>query len=253
MKPYTLERITYNKDVIIVMLHGIIELPIFYQFIIDKLPENVSYVAPTLEGHALPSREFGKASMKIWEKQIDNLYEKYSKEYKKIIFVGHSLGTLLSITEANKHPDKIPYLLLLNCPLKIWMKASNLKTYLTVGFHKKDKIKDETIKHASDICGVELSQNPFSYVYWAKPFYSLLRGIKKGKKEIKKLKTTTIAFHADNDELVSKKTLKLLKENNNIKIHIMKNSSHYLYSDESKDDITKALIEMLNNTIVQSN
>lgn len=55
------------------------------------------------------------------------------------------------------------------------------KTYLTVGFHKKDKIKDETIKHASDICGVELSQNPFSYVYWAKPFYSLLRGIKKEK------------------------------------------------------------------------
>lgn len=80
-----------------------------------------------------------------------------------------------------------------------------------------------------------------------------MRGIKKGKKEIKKLKTTAIAFHADNDELVSKKTLKLLKENNNIKIHIMKNSSHYLYSDESKDDITKTLIEMLNNTIVQSN
>ena len=67
------------------------------------------------------------------------------------------------------------------------------------------------------------------------------------------MKTTTIAFHADNDELVSKKTLKLLKENNNIKIHIMKNSSHYLYSDESKDDITKTLIEMLNNTIAQSN
>ena len=55
------------------------------------------------------------------------------------------------------------------------------------------------------------------------------------------------------DELVSKKTLKILKENNNIKIHIMKNSSHYLYSDESKNDITKTLIEMLNNTIVQSN
>ena len=125
MKPYTLERITDNKDVIVFMLHGIIELPIFYQFIIDRLPKNISYVAPTLEGHALPSREFGKASMKIWEKQIENLYEKYSKEYKKIIFVGHSLGTLLSITEANKHPDKIPYLLLLNCPLKIWMKASN--------------------------------------------------------------------------------------------------------------------------------
>lgn len=67
------------------------------------------------------------------------------------------------------------------------------------------------------------------------------------------MKTTTIAFHADNDELVSKKTLKLLKENNNIKIHIMKNSSHYLYSDESKDDITKTLIEVLNNTIAQSN
>lgn len=33
----------------------------------------------------------------------------------------------------------------------------------------------------------------------------------------------------------------------------MKNSSHYLYSDESKDDITKTLIEMLNNTIVQGN
>ena len=44
-----------------------------------------------------------------------------------------------------------------------------------------------------------------------------------------------------------------IKENNNIKIHIMKNSSHYLYSDESKDDITKTLIEMLKNTIVQSN
>lgn len=29
MKPYTLERITDNKDVIVVMLHGIIELPIF--------------------------------------------------------------------------------------------------------------------------------------------------------------------------------------------------------------------------------
>lgn len=29
MKPYTLERITDNKDVIVVMLRGIIELPIF--------------------------------------------------------------------------------------------------------------------------------------------------------------------------------------------------------------------------------
>ena len=65
MKPYTLERITDNKDVIIVMLHGIIELPIFYQFIIDKLPENISYVAPTLEGHALPSRNMGEANREL--------------------------------------------------------------------------------------------------------------------------------------------------------------------------------------------
>lgn len=245
MEPYTLQRITYNKKVIIIFLHGIIELPEFFQFIIDKLPDDVSYVAPTLAGHALPSKEFGKADMKVWQAQTEELYIKYSQEYEKVIFVGHSLGTLLSIQETIDHPDNIPCLFLLNCPLKIWVAPSNLKTYLTVGFHKKDDIKDETIRHASEICGVQLSRNPFSYLYWAKPFYSLLRGIKKTKKNLKYLSTKSYAFHAQKDELVSKKTLKLLEKNKNIEIIKMEDSSHYLYSDEAKYVIISTLIDVL--------
>lgn len=245
MEPYTLERITDDKHVLVIFLHGIIELPGFFQFIIDGLDPNISYVAPTLAGHGLPSKQFGKSNMKMWQKQAEDLYEKHEGEYEKIVFVGHSLGTLLSIEEAIRHKDKIPFITLLNCPLKIWIKPSNLKTYINVGFKKKDDIRDETIRHASEICGVQLSQNPFSYVYWARPFLSLLRGIRKTRKKMRNLSTKSFAFYATDDELVSKKTLRILRKYNCVETVEMSGSSHYLYSEEGKNMI----ISLLNDNL----
>lgn len=245
MEPVTLQRITSRKDVAVLLLHGIIELPYFFNFIIDGLPSDITYIAPTLKGHGLPSRQFGKSSMKVWKKQVDEIIENELKDYKQIVLVGHSLGTLLSIYEGIRIPERISGAVLLNVPLKLHMKMGNFKTYFTVAFTKQENIKDDTIRHAAEICGVQISRNPFTYIYWAKPFASLLFGIREGRKNIKIYKTPSVAFSSKNDELVSPKSLKFLKKNESIKIIELDNSSHYLYSTEGKQLVISSICDMI--------
>lgn len=248
MIPISIERRTDNKDIALVFIHGIVELPHFFNFLIEKLPLDISYFAPTLTGHGLNSKHFGTACSKKWKKQIDDLTDDILKEYKKIIFVGHSLGSLLSIYEANRIKEKASSIFLLNCPLKVRVTWLHIKTYLKVGLFRKEKTDDEAVNRAMEYLGVSIPRNPLEYLYWARPFISLLKEIGKARKDILTCSTRGFAFHSKQDELVSMKSLKYINKNQNIEINIMKDSSHNYYPQIEKDKI----IEKLNKCIRSS-
>lgn len=248
MKLPKFKRITDKKDVALVMIHGIIEMPKFFTFITDRLPEDLSYFAPNLLGHGSDSKSFGLGSAKRWTDQIDTLTDELLKKYKRIIFVGHSLGSLLSIHEANRIGDKAAAVILLNCPLKIKVTWKHMKTYLKVGLLRKKRTDDEAVNKAMENLGVCIPSNPLKYIYWAKPFLSLLKLIRRGRKEILDVTCRAYAFHSNEDELVSRKSLKCISRNPSIEIYRMDGSSH---NDFTPEEITR-ILECLNDVIKSS-
>jgi len=241
-KEYT--RICDDSNTAVLFIHGIVGTPNHFNELTPLVPHGFSVCNLLLDGHGKGVKDFSRSSMGKWEAQIDAAVNSLSTTHDKIYIVAHSMGALFAIEQAIKN-KKVCGLFLLAVPLRLFLKPkftiNSLKVYA-------DKIRpdDHEALAAKKCYGIASDKNPFHYIGWIPRFLELFAKIRKTCKAIKLLHTPCLAFQSKKDEMVSKRSIKYLKQNSCFSVNELKNSGHYYYDKADWDLITVKFGEMLN-------
>ncbi len=240
-------RETENFDLAFLFIHGIVGTPDHFESIINIIPREYSIYNILLDGHGKKIEDFANTSMLKWENQVENIIEYLFSKYKKIIIIGHSMGTLFAIDIASRFPKRVEKLFLLAVPLSVFVKPVAIKSSIKVAFDKVDN--DELAEAMKKGASVELEPKLWKYVTWAPRFIELLLKIKDTDETLKYLKTPTIAIQSEKDELVTEKSFETLWLHPYVEAFMLKNSGHYFYTEKDLNKIIKMFKDKVLNQI----
>ncbi len=232
------KRINQNSNIAVLFIHGIVGTPNHFTEFVPLVPESFSVYSLLLDGHGKGVKDFSKTSMQKWENQVTSAVEELSLTHERIHIVAHSLGTLLAIDQALRN-KKVCSLFLLAVPLSLLLKPklpiNSLKVYL-------DSISpdDSEAMAAKKSYGIGKDKNPFNYIGWIPRFLELFAKIPKARKLVKQIDISCAAYQSKKDEMVSRRSIKYLKNNPCISVNELKNSGHYYYD---KDDFAYLMSE----------
>lgn len=224
-------RIVDTANTAVLFIHGIVGTPNHFTDFVKLVPSEMSVYNMLLDGHGKGVSEFSKTSMNKWKAQVDAKVMELSKTHSKIIIVAHSMGTLFAITEAVKHSEKIKGLFLLATPLKLFIKPQMMLNTAKVYFGII-KDSDKMAQAAQRAYGIKDSKNIFKYLGWIPRYLELFKEIKAVRKLVPLINVPCDVYQSAHDEMVSIKSVNILKTNNKTRAHILNNSSHYYYDDE---------------------
>ena len=230
----------------VVFIHGILSTPLFFERLVERVPETFSVYNILLDGHGGLVKDFSETSMKIWKHQAKVLVTYLEKKYDNIILVGHSMGTLFSIQNAIKRPEKIRALFLLCSPLKVRLHPRSAKYSLRIIFEKPSKA-DPVEDSARRWYSIKPDKKLWRYIPWVPKFASLLSEIRKTRKMLPLLSIPTFVFHSDNDSLVSGKAVKYFKRNENVSVTHLENSYHQYFAPQDYSTVLDAFSLLIEN------
>jgi len=235
---YTSEK----SDTVIVFIHGIQGSPLQFNYLIEGLNGSYSIENLLLPGHGKTVYDFSQSNIVQWQNYVDKKIGQLQNKYQNIILVGHSMGCLLSVNTTILHPQRIRGLFLISIPLKIHFTFTYIKNNLHVAFCKKDK---NEITAAARKGNSILASSPFEYIKSIPRYIELINKSSSTKKQIEKLELPIIVVHSENDEIVSRKTLLYFENRQNAEFLVVKNSGHYYYSKEAREQILDTLMRFI--------
>lgn len=226
----------------VLMVHGIVGTPRHFDGIVPAVPESWSVYNILLDGHGCGVREFSRTSMEKWRAQVGNILAELCVRYDRVFIAAHSMGTLLAMEAALRHPGKVAGMLFLAAPLKIGVKPRAAVYALQAAFGLAGPSSGADLM-ARD-CGVELTKRLWLYLGWIPRFLELFRQVRVCRGLVKKLDMPCCAIQSKRDELVSRKAVRYLSVNPKIEIHELEASGHFGYIPEELDFIKQKAEEM---------
>ena len=222
------KHIVSGADTAVLFIHGIIGTPNHFKDFIPLVPKKYSIHNLLLDGHGSGVKEFSRTSMKKWKNQVDNAVTDLLKTHSKIIITAHSMGTLFALQQAVKRPNQINGLFLLAVPLKIKIKFKMISNAFKLYFNriKPEDTEGQAYKSA---CGITHTKKFWLYLGWAPRFLELFKEIKYTRTLIKDINVPCFIYQSKNDEMVSRRSIDLIKENPDIRLEILQQSSHHYY------------------------
>ena len=239
-------RIVPGAECAVLMVHGIVSTPRHFDFLLPTIPENWTVANLLLDGHGGTVRDFSKTSMKKWKAQVGEWMEKLCATHSRVLIVGYSLGTLLTMCAAQNRPQ-VKAMLLLNPPLKPRLHPKMIPISLRFAFGKVKKDVPAEAALWEDI-GVTLEPWLHKYLGWIPRFVELLILCRQCCPIAEKIPVPCHAFLGRKDELVSLKSQKHLQCNPNITLHFMDCAGHSYYPPEDQAQMKLALQELLQLT-----
>lgn len=237
-------KICEDSDVVVLFIHGTVGTPNHFNEFVSLIPNGVSVYNMLLDGHGKGVKDFSRSSMEKWERQVESVLGDLSHTHKKIYVVAHSLGALLAIEQAIKS-DKISKMFLLAVPLKLSIKPKMPINSLKVYF---DKIRPDDLKAlaAKNCYGIEKDKNIFNYIGWLPRLFELFAKMRKTCKSIHLLNTSCYVYQSNKDEMVSKRSIKILNKSPSVTIKILENSGHYYYDKNDNEYLLAEFKNFLN-------
>ena len=221
-----------GSDTAVLMIHGIAGTPDHFDDLLPLIPETWSVYNILLDGHGGTVAEFGRSSMEKWTTQVSARLEKLLAQYRQVMIVAHSMGTLFAIQAAVRHPDRISGLFLLAVPLRPFVRlrtvAASVKLMLGIAG------RDQTAMAMKNDSSVALEPGVWKYLSWIPRLVELLREIRLTRRYLSRLTVPAIAVQSGCDELVSSCSCKDLEENPCIKVIRMPNAGHFGYGTTDK-------------------
>lgn len=227
-----------QADTAVILLHGILSAPQFFDFLLPEIPENVSVYGILLEGHGEEPEALAKTSMQHWKRQVHMLMQKLLPKYPKIIIAAHSMGTLFALRLAAAYPAHIRQMLLLGVPLRVHLTPSGaVCAMLAACGYRARTPQIAAMQHAYSIAP---DPNPLHYAGWIPRYRELFREIG----EVCALRMPVCipceVFQSASDELVSPEALPLLREMKAVRLHVLRSSSHFYYPPQDRQRILHA-------------
>lgn len=245
MKHEAYYRINPSCDTAIIFIHGILGTPNHFNDFIELVPENYSIANILLDGHGKGVSDFSKTSMKKWRAQVDDVVLQMLKFHKKLIFVGHSMGTLLSIEQAIKHKEAVEFLFLLAAPLKLFLKPTMFIDPFKIYFGKIKPTDKKTLA-AKNRYGIADDKRFWKYAGWLPRFFELFGLIRDVRRSFPELESNCYVYQSRYDEMVSLSSRKVIEKNEKAKLFYLNNSNHCYYEDDDYGFLLSEFDKLIN-------
>lgn len=237
-------RIIPEAKTAVLLIHGICGSPNHFRQLLPieaQIPKDWSVYNLVLEGHCKNVEDFGRSSMKKWKAQVDAAFDKLSQTHEKVVLVGHSMGTLLSIHLAMKCPEEVPFAFLIAAPVRVFVQPRALPYLLRIALGHEDE-NDPVLVSMRNGCGITQTKKLWKYIPWVPRIMELLRLCSQTGKVISDLRVPCIAWQSDKDEMVSHRAGRLLRESGRVEVHDLPNSTHFYYPPEDAKSITESFL-----------
>lgn len=97
-----------SADTACLLLHGFTASPQAYLGLSDKLrKEGISHYAPLLLGHGTDVRDLNQINWPQQQDFVEKIFNKLSRQHKKIFLIGESSGGALALRLAAKYADQV--------------------------------------------------------------------------------------------------------------------------------------------------
>ena len=238
------KRIVDGADVAVLFIHGILGTPNHFRDLIHLVPSDYSVYAMVTAGHCGTVSDFSKSSLEKWEQSVQKAIDELLETHNEIYLVGHSMGTLFSIEQAMKEP-RIKKIFCISIPIKVLFRARMIPMALKV---YKNRIKENEVYALAlkECYGCTDTKNILKYLGWIPRFFDLFKLIKRVRKNLPKLVTPCVAYQSIPDELVSPKSINILKKESNIRVEVLEKSTHMYYEAKEMEYLQKEFVSFLN-------
>ena len=224
------------------MIHGICGTPNHFRALLPleySVSKEWSLYNIVLDGHCQDVAAFGKSSMKKWKLQTENLFEELCNTYEKIVLVGHSMGTLLSVRQALRRPEKVALLFLVAAPTLPFVRPLAIRSATAVAFDRVNE-KDPNQTSIRVACGMQLTKKLWKYAAWLPRMIELLAECRAVSKCYGELTVPCIAWQSEKDELVARHSIKVLQKSGRIQVNSLSNSTHIYYPAEEQERVLES-------------
>ena len=237
------KRIVEGARVAVLCVHGIMGTPNHFRELVPLIPKDYSIYNIVIDGHCGSVSDFSHASMKKWEDCVERAINELLENHEEIYVLAHSMGTLLTMEQAIKNP-KITRLFYLSVPIKVGVKLHLFDTAARVYFNKVRPCDKYAIA-GRECYGIKDSKNVFLYLGWVPRFLDLFKKIDYTRKNLDQLNTPCVTFQSAHDEMVSPKSIEILKNESNIRVETLKKSTHFYYDPDDMEFIKKEFMDFL--------
>ena len=235
-----------NSRQVIIFIHGIIEGPKQFRRLAQIAYEmGYSVNVLLLPGHGGTGYTFAKTSYIKWVEYVTKKVKQMKKQYDEVLFVGHSMGALLTICEIAANDDQVIASVLIDPPIKVHLWPRVVKGAIKIGIGDIKPWEDYTRAEYRAISVDKTSV--LGYLGWIIRYCELFILIRYAKKQIHKIQKPILLIFARKDEFVSLKSRRYFKRNPSVMQEvILEDSGHFCYNQE---DLSK--LEQLFNAFIE--
>jgi len=223
------QKISDRKETAMLFIHGILGSPRQFDPLLSCVPPDWTVRCLLLDGHGKGVRDFSRSSMKKWQAQVAAAVDVLASTHKRVLLVGHSMGTLFSLEQAVLCPDAVAGIFLLAAPLRVRIRLRLLPNLLRVWLDKPKK--DDPVSAAFlQACSIRQDWRVWRYLGWIPRFWELLMQIRRTRKLLQQLRISGIAVQSRRDEMVGLAACNDLKDR--MQVLILENSTHFYYPEQ---------------------
>lgn len=232
-------------DTIIIFIHGILEGSRQFRSLGNlAYKEGYSVLILLLPGHGKTGGEFAKANLREWVDYVNKHVREMEREYRHIILVGHSMGSLLAAEYVAYFPDKIEKLILLALPVGIHIKFRVIKGAIKIvrGKISKEEPYVEAEYKAIGVGNTRL----LTYLRWVPRYLELFILIIHTRKQLIKIKKPVLVIQSKKDEFIPIQMINFIKQElDEAKIMILNESGHFCYHHTDINKIERGIKEFI--------
>lgn len=227
----------------VLMIHGICSTPRHFDWLIPEFDDSWSIYNILLDGHAGTVKDFANTSMKKWKAQVHAMLDDLCSRYDRVLLVGHSMGTLLSL-EARPCYHNIAGLFLLNPPMRPRIRRRMIGRIIRL---LRGKIRRDDPHEAvyEDHISIRLTSHLWQYLGWAPRFWELLMLCRYCRKHASHIHIPCHAFFGGLDEQVSLRSARYFQEQPFVTVHILEGAGHAYFPLEDQAEVLESLRRML--------
>lgn len=237
-------RVVDGAKTAVLFMHGICGTPEHFRKLLpleQLVPQDWSVYNALIEGHGKRVEDFSHSSMELWKENVFRIFDDLCRTHEKVVIVGHSMGTLFALQMACRSPQKVPFLLLIGSPMRVFVRPHFAATLMRFPF---DKWNEDDPIHQSlrQACGITPTKKVWKYAGWIPRMLELLREIKYTENMLSELTVPAIACQSVRDELVSNRSDKILKDAH-VSVVNLPNSTHFYYDPEDLRTVQRAFTD----------
>ena len=228
----------------ILLIHGILGTPRFFDFLMDLIPPDWTVHNILLDGHGHDVQAFSRTSMENWMRQVVQEITLLSNQHKRVFICGHSMGTLLAIKAAHMLPDCVQAMLLLAVPLRISLNVRSSLRSIAVALNlaaPAEQASRDMIRAYS----ITPDRRIWRYLGWIPRYLELFRLIRDVRRLIPSIHVKCTALQSGRDEMVSLRAADDLKRCPQLTLLTLPHSGHYAYAPGDESVVKAELARLL--------